>query len=96
MSRMRASLGGKVRDTEPRLAFTLKLSVTREIPLTGLRGILDEAVILRDDWDARDTSDVITSTPGRRRRRRRRGEVTDTRHAERHIYIYLVRSGLFL
>jgi len=84
-----------VRNTVPRLAFTLKLSVTCEIPLTGLRGILDEAVILRDDWEARDTSDVITSASGRRRRRgRRRRGVTVTRHAERHTR--LVGSGLFL
>lgn len=83
-----------MRNTVPRLAFTLKLSVTCEIPLTGLRGILDEAVILRDDWEARDTSDVITSASGRRRRRGRRRGVTDTRHAERHTR--LVGSGLFL
>lgn len=50
-----------MRNTVPRLAFTLKLSVTCEIPLTGLRGILDEAVI-RDDWEARDTSDVISAS----------------------------------
>lgn len=40
---------------EPRLAFTLKLSV--KMPSTGLRGILDEAVTPCDDWDARDTPD---------------------------------------
>jgi len=40
---------------EPRLAFTLKLSV--KIPSTGLRGILDEAVTPRDGWNVGYTLD---------------------------------------
>lgn len=46
---------GEKEAVEPRLAFTLKLSV--KIPATGLRGILDEAVTPCDDWDAGDTPD---------------------------------------